>query len=329
MDYDQTEKMEMFIYYNGFEDKTFQSLNNLQIKNNVVQTINVLRMGPTRGPEDWSGVFRDVKQSIENRFTLQIVFKFKQQLSKPSGFIQFYRFHRIQVQVQSCYFVRIECLLNQNMINKKFLPYQWNQKLNLKKERIYKWKFDKIDFSKGDLHSLKINYQNDELSLIIVDTQSDTQCKTNILPPFQWKKVAFKFKKYFQLEISLCIVGIKQYGQIVDLYTLKMIGSNFLNDVSWSGHTLKYQVDYPLSLLITLSLQEKFQLFFRYLFPIRHAQFELQQVEIKLTKKFKKKDCNQINNFNIILIVLGMHTQLMHVVNAFYHYFQMDIIAVQ
>ncbi|CAK67300.1 unnamed protein product (macronuclear) [Paramecium tetraurelia] len=323
MDYDQTEKMDMFIYNNGFEYKTFQSLNNLQIKNNVIQTINILRMGPARGPEDWSGVFRDVKQSIENGFTLQIVFKFKQQLSKPLG-----GYSILQVpQDLSTSLVLLFCQDEENGVfirlkldQQKVSSLSVESKIKFKEEIIYKWKLDKIDFSEGDLHSLKINYQNDELSLIIDDTQSDTQCKTDILPPSQWKKVAFKFQKYFQLELGRCMVGIKQYGQIVDLYTWKMIGSNFLNDASWSGLTLKYQVDYPLSLLITPSLQEKFQLFFRYLFPIRHAQFELQQVWIKLTKKFKKKDCKYI---------LGMHTQLMHVVNAFYHYFQMDIIAVQ
>lgn len=34
---------------------------------------------------------------------------------------------------------------------------------------LYKWKLDKIDFSEGDLHGLKINYQNDELHLIFDD----------------------------------------------------------------------------------------------------------------------------------------------------------------
>lgn len=33
-----------------------------------------------------------------------------------------------------------------------------------------------------------------------------------------------------------------------------MIGSNFLNDASWSGLTLKYNIEFPLSLLITPSL---------------------------------------------------------------------------
>lgn len=48
-----------------------------------------------------------------------------------------------------------------------------------------------------------------------------------------------------------------------------------MNDASWSGLTLKYHIEYPLSLLITPALQEKLQLFFRYLFPIRHALYEL------------------------------------------------------
>lgn len=30
--------------------------------------------------------------------------------------------------------------------------------MKFKEEVIYKWKLDKIDFSEGDLHSLKVNY---------------------------------------------------------------------------------------------------------------------------------------------------------------------------
>lgn len=41
---------------------------------------------------------------------------------------------------------------------------------------------------------------------------------------------------------------------MIDLCSWKMIGSNFLSDSYWSGLTLKYQIDYPLSLLITPAL---------------------------------------------------------------------------
>lgn len=47
---------------------------------------------------------------------------------------------------------------------------QVETRIRAKEDIVYKWKLDKIDLSEGDLHSLKINYQNDELSLIFDDT---------------------------------------------------------------------------------------------------------------------------------------------------------------
>ena len=72
---EMNERLSLRMYVNGFHYSNFSKLNNLQIKNNIVQTVSILRMGPSIGSS--SGVYRDMKQSIEQGFTIQMVFTFK------------------------------------------------------------------------------------------------------------------------------------------------------------------------------------------------------------------------------------------------------------
>ncbi|CAD8141306.1 unnamed protein product [Paramecium octaurelia] len=66
MDYDQNRE-------NGIVLFLIMVLNMGHSNLQIIYRLKII-MGPARGPEDWSGVFRDVKQSIENGFTLQTIF---------------------------------------------------------------------------------------------------------------------------------------------------------------------------------------------------------------------------------------------------------------
>lgn len=134
-----------------------------------------------------------------------------------------------------------------------------------KMDVIQKWNLDKVDFSEGDLHNLKIVYQNDELSLQLENEQL---------------RSSFKFSKHLNLELGRCFIGIVNEGEngqvLIDLCSWKMVGFNvFNNEDSWNGLSLRYKIEHPLSLLISPSLQEKMNMLFRYFFPIRHIQYEL------------------------------------------------------
>ena len=61
---------------------------------------------------------------------------------------------------------------------------------------------------------------------------------------------------------------------------------------------------------------------FRYFFPVRHTQYQLNEVWRLLTRRSD----NRSREFRFVMM---LHNQMLHVINSFWNYFQYDILELQ
>lgn len=89
-------------------------------------------------------------------------------------------------------------------------------------------------------------------------------------------KFPIKMSKFINLDMGQCYVGFLQDSQngncAVDILGWKMIGFNvFNNEDAWNGLTLEYEVKWPLNMMLSQQVIEKYKTLFRYFFPIRYG----------------------------------------------------------
>jgi len=87
-------------------------------------------------------------------------------------------------------------------------------------------------------------------------------------------KIPINFKKLLNLDLGRCFIGFLQNSIngncAIDLMDWKMLGYNiFNNEDAWNGLTIHYDVKWPINLMLSSELMEKYQTLFRFLFPIR------------------------------------------------------------
>ena len=103
------------------------------------------------------------------------------------------------------------------------------------------------------------------------------------------------------------------------------LGFNILNnDDAWNGLTVNYQVDWPLNLILSSNVLEKYTNIFRYLFPIRLVQLDLQKVWMNLMKK------NRVGVFERRMRrIVNLRNQMAAVIESLWSYFHLDVLEVQ
>lgn len=87
-------------------------------------------------------------------------------------------------------------------------------------------------------------------------------------------KCPVKFSKLINLDMGRCYIGFVQDSYngncAIDLINWKMHGFNiFISDDAWNGLTLDFVVKWPLNLIISTQILEKYRTIFRYFYPIR------------------------------------------------------------
>jgi len=104
------------------------------------------------------------------------------------------------------------------------------------------------------------------------------------------------------------------------------LGFNILNNEdSWNGLTVNYQVDWPLNLILSSNILEKFTNIFRYLFPIRLVQLDLQKVWLNLMKKNRKEGLFEKKMRKMV----NLRNQMAAVIESLWSYFHLDVLEVQ
>ena len=139
---------------------------------------------------------------------------------------------------------------------------------------------EEIELLDGESHNVKIEYSNSTLT-IFLDSNTDP-----IL------EVAISISETIKLDNGSSYVGICQETFYTDNYleimnwSLVSSSTSFTND-KWSGLSLEYKTHWPLHLFISPDVHEKYNELFRFLFPLRRVQIDLQNCW-KVLKKMVK-----------------------------------------
>ncbi|EGR32048.1 hypothetical protein IMG5_097950 [Ichthyophthirius multifiliis] len=291
---------------NGFDFKDFSSINELTIVGNVSQNANkYLRFQPMKNGKQSGSLWYNFKQNIENGFKLNFRFRFK----KERNFLM-YKYNQYNK------FLLSEKQKKIKITQKKILSYiqliqkkQGNHKENL----LFNHNLNElIDFTEEQIHYIKIQYDSKKLILIFEDKQA-----------FQYDMA---FKQIINLDMGRSYIGFLQDSIngncAIDIYSFQMINSNvFNNEDCWNGLMIEFQAKWPLNLMISSHIIEKYKLLFRYLFPINQVQLELYRTWLYLVKNYRKQalDCN-LNN------VFKLKKQLSIVIQSIWVYFHNDVI---
>ncbi|KAL4484971.1 hypothetical protein ABPG74_020148 [Tetrahymena malaccensis] len=183
---------------------------------------------------------------------------------------------------------------------------------------------DRVNFLDGQLQVIKINYDGENISLHLEDIDNMNRGLQSQLFTFP-----FKFNKFLNLDMGRAYVGFIQDSNngncAMDIMSWQMYSSNvFNNQDAWNGLTMDYQVKWPLNLMISSHLIEKYKTIFRYLFPLRTIQFELQRSWLYFMKNSKRGKLNPTLNQMLL-----MRTKLSSVIDSLWTYFHTDIITSQ
>lgn len=103
------------------------------------------------------------------------------------------------------------------------------------------------------------------------------------------------------------------------------VGYNILNNEDpWNGLTVSYRVDWPLNLIISSVVVEKFTNIFRFLFPIRNVQLDLQKTWLNFMQKERKLALKtEIKGLILLRNQMGL------VIENLWSYFHLDVFQVQ
>lgn len=163
---------------------------------------------------------------------------------------------------------------------------------------------------------MKISYSNDVLRVSF--SEDDTK----------GFGVNMKMNRFLGLDMGRAYMGFLQSSMnscySVDILRWEVLGTNAFNTSEyWGDLTINYSIGWPINLIISNQLIEKYQQLFRMFFPIRHTQIYLDKLWFKLQRKSKmvKKSMSQT-----ILNFCAFRNKLSLVINAIWTSFQQDIV---
>lgn len=140
--------------------------------------------------------------------------------------------------------------------------------------------------------------------------------------------IPIKFNKVLGLDMGRAYMGFLQSSlnscYSVDILKWEVLGTNaFSTSDYWGDLIINYSIDWPINLIISNQLIEKYQQLFRMFFPLRHTQIYLDKLWLKLQRKSKMVKKNM---YQTILNFCSFRNQLSLSINAIWTTFQQDIV---
>lgn len=145
-----------------------------------------------------------------------------------------------------------------------------------------------IDFVDGEQHTIKIEYDKDTLK-IFVDQMSEIPALSTPLT----------IGEQISLDNGSWYIGVAQEtfltNNMIEIFNWSLMSStqSFSKD-SWSGLSLEYKSQWPIHLFISPEVVEQYNKLFRFLFPLRRVQIDLQNDWKNLKRIFNLFDQSQM-----------------------------------
>ena len=173
---------------------------------------------------------------------------------------------------------------------------------------------DDVDIIDGNQHSVKLEYEK-EILKIYMDQYSEK--------PILESQI--RIGECIDLDNGSCYIGIAQEtfltNNLIELYNWSLMSStqSFSKD-SWSGLSLEYKTKWPIHLFLPPTVIENYNKLFRFLFPLRRVQIDLQNDWNDLKRIF------HIFNEEQMKFVMAMRAKLNSFINNVMSYLQLDVI---
>lgn len=174
-----------------------------------------------------------------------------------------------------------------------------------------------VDIIDGDQHSVKIEYEKDTLKIFIDQYTQEPLLVANL-----------SIADTLSLDNGSCYIGIAQEtyltNNIVEIFNWSLMSStqSFSKD-SWSGLSLEYKAQWPIHLFLSPEVIEQYNKLFRFLFPLRRVQIDLQNDWQSLKRIYYVFDEEQMR------FVMAMRAKLNSFINNIMSYLQLDVIETQ
>lgn len=113
-------------------------------------------------------------------------------------------------------------------------------------------------------------------------------------------------------------------NNILEIFNWSLLSStqSFSKD-AWSGLSLEYKSHWPLHLFISPEVIEQYNKLFRFLFPLRRIQIDMQNDWKNLKLIYNSFDENDMR------FVMAMRSRLSSFINNIYSYLQLDVVETQ
>ena len=148
----------------------------------------------------------------------------------------------------------------------------------------------KVDFMDGYHHQVLIEYSpQEELAITILDTAQQVGRGNPIEPIIA---IPLKLSEFITLDNGTAYLGFCQETAnlandlLIENWTFESSVKANQKD-PWSGLSLVYNCQWPIHLMISLDIHEKYNTLFRFLLPIKRVQLELQYVWARKVRSLK------------------------------------------
>lgn len=131
-----------------------------------------------------------------------------------------------------------------------------------------------VNLGEEDEHEIGVEYIEEELKVVNKRRKGQNMIVQKII------SLTLNLEKVLSLNCGkasiLLSVTNNTQKMFVDLFSFKFSSFNFFNrNDPWNGLSINFNTPHPAHLLIDSSIIEKFNTFFRFLFPLRKVQIHL------------------------------------------------------
>eukprot|EP00347_Sterkiella_histriomuscorum_P015647 403356230 len=252
--------------------------------------------------------------------------KFLTKIQSVGGQLNQNRLSILRQQFQTQHLIQVWASTETSIGKIKTMIDDNNQNVSTKNEILLEEKdvTNEMDFMDNDSHQIQLEYSNDELRVFVIDgTSQQNQNKIQVM------NLNLKISDYVKLDNGTAYLGFTH--ETLNLPNLLYIENwTFISEAKsnqqdpWNGLSLDYRSHWPLHLMFSPDVIEKYNTLFRFLLPIKRIQLDLQHVwavKVRLMKQF-----SHIPAFRKTML-LRQHMSFL--VDNLFSYLQVDVLESQ
>eukprot|EP01022_Parablepharisma_sp_SALTPOND_P022239 TRINITY_DN446_c0_g1_i1.p2 TRINITY_DN446_c0_g1~~TRINITY_DN446_c0_g1_i1.p2 ORF type:complete len:508 (-),score=39.84 TRINITY_DN446_c0_g1_i1:69-1592(-) len=178
-----------------------------------------------------------------------------------------------------------------------------------------------VNIADGNIHQITIEYENDQLSVCVGAKKPDHEAPIAI--------TTVKLNDFVKLDNGTCFIGIcNESGSLISNISVRnwwFSSSNLpYHKDSWNGLSLEYEPTWPVHLILSPEVLEKYNNLFRFLLPFRRIQILLHKEWMANTRLMVSS-----KHGGYIKKIMNLRGEMAFFVHNVMSYFQVDVLEAQ